>query len=1035
MVSHEERAAHAETVRMTLTISNCLFWELDAGWVGGGARVIDVWPLEMNITDSQFMNNYALVSSAINYAIYSKSFDEGTGIHGNTRTFLKHVEVAEDQATSIRYTDPTMGRWSNPDDNRLHWGGKRYHQQPMHWVAFGGHWAESENWHLNVDIQDYHTHDIRNSQQAGMTFYNIGRCNCGCLHVSMTDVLVENTKGDFNAQWTSASYLQFGQSAEILRTRFIGNGADIGSMDGAATGVVALKLTDWGRVQNSEFIDGESGSGGAILFESTGWLEIRDSLFRGNSGWNVGGGISHSAVYDPGNPGIPPPGDDGYSLMIINSIFDSNTIPQDQTGKTVELIVYLYTGYTGVGPGQVSGNGDDELLPVWKIDGANPNEIPSPAGCRDPPPQTAWAMRSGEWQDNSPRRYPPEGGASYRVCQDGSVPANETVYGNRSYPIRSFQSEVVRLTVGPHRLWHGVIVNNPFPANDWSDGYIAILGVLPQQPVQVFDNRAQRDDNGIIRQEGCATNPRTNPEDCPPLFDRRDPLYADCVNYCRDGETLWSYTDFEVPYGVGGGINVQAAQKILIEDTIFTNNVAGKGTAVGVAAAEQVTMKNVTYVEADLEGTGGTGPTAKTVALTNPLTQDICTDTPCELGFSCDFSLFSLRCDPCAFNEISDDGISCSQCGPGTEPNADKTECIQCQNGRRSSLGFCEDCEAGTTSSDDRITCVECEQGKIRPADQPECMACEPGKSPSPGKATCAPCYLPGTYSHDGSSCDTCSNGQQPFSNRTGCEPCPAGTSGTDGVCNPCEPGTQPAADKVSCVDCPAETFGRSGLSCESCEPGYEPNAGGGADACVACNPSSISPTGARCTPCPERQTPSGDRTQCFCMAKTYNQVLFGSTTCSGLIESYGSDLEDTCASCPACLTCDDGSTALNAGWAFFGQGEAHECPVSDGCPGGQLLNLTVSRQLWSREEAGMDYSPAALDSQCTEGYAGPICGDCASDFHHLKVGRPCLTCRDGVVDVPALLGAIFGAIVLGGILVSGAYKVLVDHGVVTDLR
>jgi hypothetical protein len=71
-----------------------------------------------------------------------------------------------------------------------------------------------------------------------LAFINIGRCNCGCLHVSMTDVLVENTKGDFNAQWTSASYLQFGQSAEILRTRFIGNGADIGSMDGAATGVV-----------------------------------------------------------------------------------------------------------------------------------------------------------------------------------------------------------------------------------------------------------------------------------------------------------------------------------------------------------------------------------------------------------------------------------------------------------------------------------------------------------------------------------------------------------------------------------------------------------------------------------------------------------------------------------------------------------------------------------------------------------------------------------------------------------------------------
>ena len=84
--------------------------------------------------------------------------------------------------------------------------------------------------------------------------------------------------------------------------------------------------------------------------------------------------------------------------------------------------------------------------------------------------------------------------------------------------------------------------NNPFIADSWGDGYIAILDVLPPTPVKMFDNRAQQDDNGVIRQEGCATNPRNNPEECPPLFDRKDPTYSDCVNYCRDGETFWSYT-------------------------------------------------------------------------------------------------------------------------------------------------------------------------------------------------------------------------------------------------------------------------------------------------------------------------------------------------------------------------------------------------------------------------------------------------------------------------------------------------------------
>jgi hypothetical protein len=95
------------------------------------------------------------------------------------------------------------------------------------------------------------------------------------------------------------------------------------------------------------------------------------------------------------------------------------------------------------------------------------------------------------------------------------------------------------------------------------------------------DNRAQQDDNGVIRQEGCATNPRTNYEECPPLFDRKDlENYGDCVNFCRDGETFWSFTDINVPYGLGGGIEVLTAQDILIADSMFRNNLAGKGTAV-----------------------------------------------------------------------------------------------------------------------------------------------------------------------------------------------------------------------------------------------------------------------------------------------------------------------------------------------------------------------------------------------------------------------------------------------------------------------
>lgn len=170
-----------------------------------------------------------------------------------------------------------------------------------------------------------------------------------------------------------------------------------------------------------------------------------------------------------------------------------------------------------------------------------------------------------------------------------------------------------------------------------------------------MDNRAQQDDNGVIRQEGCTTNPRNNYEECPPLFDRKDPAYSDCINYCRDGETFWSFTDINVPYGLGGGIEVQAAQDILIADSMFRNNLAGRGTAVGVANANRLTVFNTTYVEADVDGTGDTTPGAKTIHVSSPLgsrplAQDRCAAAPCSPGFSCEFSMLSIECTRCAFN-------------------------------------------------------------------------------------------------------------------------------------------------------------------------------------------------------------------------------------------------------------------------------------------------------------------------------------------------------------------------------------------------
>lgn len=145
---------------------------------------------------------------------------------------------------------------------------------------------------------------------------------------------------------------------------------------------------------------------------------------------------------------------------------------------------------------------------MWKIDGSNPNEVedrnpsefPDPAGCQAPPNADWYARKVGNnWEPNPVQRLTSTG-EWVPVCQDGSVPADETVYGNLSYAFDTIQSEVVRVSVGEHRLWHGLISNQPTESNQWyGDGYIAIVDILAPVYVKVVDNRGSPDENGVVR--------------------------------------------------------------------------------------------------------------------------------------------------------------------------------------------------------------------------------------------------------------------------------------------------------------------------------------------------------------------------------------------------------------------------------------------------------------------------------------------------------------------------------------------------------
>ena len=73
--------------------------------------------------------------------------------------------------------------------------------------------------------------------------------------------------------------------------------------------------------------------------------------------------------------------------------------------------------------------------------------------------------------------------------------------------------------------------------------------------------------------------------------------------------------------------------------------------------------------------------------------------------------------------------------------------------------------------------------------------------------------------------------------------------------------------------------------------------------------------------------------------------------------------------------------------------------------------------------------------SPCSLGYSGPVCGNCADGYNHLKVGNPCESCDDGVVNLQLVALLIVVGVGVGGVVISGAMSVLVENNIITDLR
>ena len=214
-----------------------------------------------------------------------------------------------------------------------------------------------------------------------------------------------------------------------------------------------------------------------------------------------------------------------------------------------------------------------------------------------------------------------------------------------------------------------------------------------------------------------------------------------------------------------------------------------------------------------------------------------CNTFPCQLGFSCDYKRHSLHCVPCAEGQVGLDGITCSLCQPGEQPNAARSACEPCSNSTHSRFGFkCIKCSVNTVPAviaGRASTCTSCPPGSgtvdsehctpctgMREASpEGKCEQCQAGSQPSGDKTFCVQCLdLPGPQSYwvssDGALCQQCEPGTQPDAQRKVCLPCEDdGTVlyySSDGTtCEACWPNSQPSPDRSNCVCVDGYVFGK----------------------------------------------------------------------------------------------------------------------------------------------------------------------------------------------------------------------------------
>eukprot|EP01045_Picozoa_sp_COSAG04_P005864 COSAG04_NODE_279_length_18210_cov_5.657225_1_plen_1569_part_10 len=706
-----------------VTMRRCTYFRNHSPSFAGGLAVINVWPLTLLSEDVDFIQNEALVYQQDYYKWFARSGPEPkTGLTSisHTRT---HYDGGHKSAGIFSYAVPT-GIWITPLDSEPDAVWDATWQQAT-WVDHGAIWFPGIFFNVYPVLPDLQL-----------------RLNANLVESSIVESITVQprpSKDDGTYLWYS---IPVGES-RATRCRFARNGVWADSGAGAVgEGGVVVNSPPGGSLVPTLVFDGSEWTGnanamGPAVYVRYGQIDVRfrRCMFLDNLAYKSGGAIFML-------------GSQASTLLIEESILEANAVrvPSDQGSAYVTVL--LNTGSFLIDADMTG----DVFVPIWRIDDGPVHGISSEL-CQGAAERSRTAVSRG-----------------YPASWPGLTCANVSYFG----PELPY-SHTVRLTVGPHTLWTGLLVKTSFPAIGWGQAWIEVVDFIGPLFPSVSEVRTEQFSG--CRFAGC------------------EGALKDLISCCPKGIAMWSSHDFEVRSGKGGAVATSGRIELAISDTVFRANEAVQGASLSITAASRVSITNTSINTAAESSSSAVRLVAAAV--------DDCNQNPCALGSRCTFKDHSTFCEVCRSNEFGADGISCDACPPGTHPDATQTDCLACPPGQHSTIGSCVSCLAGKASSEDRTGCVACEPGTYRGTEDVECHLCLAGSQPNSEKTGCESCTGSGknAFSADGRECHDCPARNAPNDERTACF---------------CQADTYSAID-LGLITCRGTSFRSDGMESDEC--------------------------------------------------------------------------------------------------------------------------------------------------------------------------------------------------------------------------